>query len=493
MNISFNPKYFLKPDKGRALLMASFVGRNLATEVNDSFTNAIHPIYAMILCFTDGREQSACIAEASKELEVPEDLIENFISSLLDNPNQVALKSKNGTSFFPPQTIISNKDLKPSRRYTPTMFEYDKVDLRMRRHLTPSTLTLMVNNICMTNCIYCYQDKTKKVDCTIPLDRIKEIIHEAYRLHVNTFDVIGGEFFLYKHWKDVLYELRSYGFNPYLSTKVPLKEEDIQFLAKLNIHDIQISLDTLIEEHLIDSINVQKGYAEKMRKSILLLDKYEIPVMVHSVLTKYNNTSEDMQSVFELLKDMKHLHSWHVVKGDDSLYPKTDYNTIEISQSDQINMVKYLMQLKEKSGMPIFYPQIPQNGNIDSADHFKVKEYKFFKRSFCSGLFSSLYILPDGKVTICEQLYWHKQFIVGDVLKNTIEEIWNSQAAKDLYYIKQEQIPSDSLCHSCEKYEACRSLRQVCYRDIIKKYGKERWYYPDANCPYVKENLQNEK
>ena len=28
-----------------------------------------------------------------------------------------------------------------------------------------------------------------------------------------------------------------------------------------------------------------------------------------------------------------------------------------------------------------------------------------------------MYILPDGKVTICEELYWNEHFIIGDVTK----------------------------------------------------------------------------
>jgi radical SAM protein with 4Fe4S-binding SPASM domain len=87
---------------------------------------------------------------------------------------------------------------------------------------------------------------------------------------------------------------------------------------------------------------------------------------------------------------------------------------------------------------------------------------------------------------MCEQLYWNKNFIVGNVLENSIQEVWNSEKAKSIYFIKQEDIPSDSLCHTCTNFNVCREVRQVCYREIIKKYGTDKWYYPDVNCPYVK-------
>ena len=209
-------------------------------------------------------------------------------------------------------------------------------------------------------CIYCYQDKSHVAKCTIPLERIKELIREAYKLNVNTFDVIGGEFFLYKYWRDVLAELRRYGYNPYLSTKMPLQENDVQFLAKLKVRDIQISLDSCIEEHLIESINVRKGYVAEMLKSLMLLEKYGILVKVHSVLTKYTKDIADMRSIYNVLKNLKNIEDWHVVKGEETLYPRTDYSNIEIDSLSYNNIVNYLKDLSDSSGMSIHYPKLEQ-------------------------------------------------------------------------------------------------------------------------------------
>lgn len=488
-NIILNPDYVLKPDDGKALIMATFVGRNSQSVTSDSFTNIIHPIYAMILSFINGQEHDECIRRAATELDVPVDLVSKFVDSLTDNPEQVYFKSAEGTSAFPPNTIITTGPDEVVERYTPELFEYDKVNMQMGRHKTPSALTLMLNNICMTDCIYCYQDKTRKVGCTIPLDRIIELIHEAHSLHVTTFDVIGGEFSLYEHWREVLRELRKFGYHPYLSTKIPLSEDDIKYLAELKVHDIQVSVDSLIEDHLIKSLKVKKGYVEKLKHSLSLLDKYGVPTMVHSVLTQYNDSIEDMQSVYDTIKDMKHLVDWHVVKGDPTLYPKTDYSNIEINQSKMNSIIDFLAELNGQNDIIIRYPSkayIPTaDTQLPSEEDKEARIKSFFSRSMCSGLFSSLYILPDGQVTMCEQLYWNKRFIIGNVKTQSIAEIWNSEKANKIYNITQEDIPEDSLCHTCDKFEICRSVRQVCYRDIIQKYGTDKWYYPDVNCPYA--------
>lgn len=494
MKIAFNKYYALKPDKGKTLVLSSFPGRNMVDGVDDSFTNIIHPIFAMILSFIDNRDDEICIEDAATALDVSKDLIKSFIDKLIDNPNTILIKNKEGVSAFPPYTIVSADNGIQNRRYEPSIFSYENIDLKMSRHYTPSTITLMVNNICMTDCIYCYQDKSRKVGCGIPLDRLRDIIHEAHKLHVNSIDVIGGEFFLYPYWKEVLSELRKYGYNPYLSTKIPLSEDDIRFLSSIDVHDIQVSLDSLIDEHLQSSLKVKRGYAQSMVDSLRCLDKYGIKILIHSVLTQYNDSVKDMESVYNELTKLRNIKDWHVVKGDASLYPRTPYSKIEISSEALSVIVDYLSTIKDESVFPIKYPEKEQLSvdskqllyNEASSDTLlQQKIERFFSRSFCSGLFSSLYVLPDGNVTMCEQLYWNKDFIIGNVLSQSIEEIWNSEKANSLFFIKKEDIPEDSLCHSCKYFNECRSLRQICYREVIRNNGLSKWYYPDPNCPFV--------
>ena len=109
-SIIFNPKYSLKPDDGRALILASLVGRNLLEEVEDSFTNIVHPIYAMLLCFMNGDSYDTCIEKAANEIGVPKELIASFVDDLLDNSNSVAYKTDDGLSVFPPYTIIKQSE-----------------------------------------------------------------------------------------------------------------------------------------------------------------------------------------------------------------------------------------------------------------------------------------------------------------------------------------------------------------------------------------------
>lgn len=494
----FNPNYTIKPDKGKALLMLRYLGRNLIEDIDDSTVNLIHPIYAMILSFMNGKEYEVCVRNASNFLNISYNLVAEFINDLVDNKNCVFVKSKeNGNSMFFPNTIISLDEEMLQERFNPTDFYYSELNLKLDRHLTPTRVTLMFNNICYTDCIYCYEDKSIKVNCNIPYNRIIELIHEAKDLHVVSFDVVGGEFFLYNKWKEILKELCECGFSPYISTKMPLSRADVQVLADLKIRDIQVSLDTMIEKHLKDSIRIKDGYVSKMISSLKLLEEYHIPVMLHSVLTQYNDSIEDMKSLYKVCKEYSNISDWHIVKGDKTLYPRTDYKNIEIESDKMLKICTYLKDIAGESPFPIKYPSIPQENQTSLKEPIvmtnemtnEINKQNFFSRSFCSGLFSSLFILPNGKVTMCEQLYWnHPRFIVGDVMNNSLEDIWNSNESKSLYYIKSTDIPKDSNCHSCKDFQKCREGRQVCYRDIVMEYGKDKWYYPDTKCPYITKN-----
>lgn len=484
--ISFNPCYVLKPDDGRALIMAAQTGRNTLSYVSESFETCIHPLYALILCFMDGREKQACIASASSYLHISPETVDRLVTKLTDNPNFVRMKTKDGLSTFPPYTLRSLPEEKRLPRFEPDLFRYERADVRNKRHLTPSSVTLMVNNICVTDCYYCYCDKRKKVACQIPLERIEALIEEAKSLHVRTFDVIGGEFFLYKNWRDVLQALLSHGYNPYLSTKMPLEEETVRELARLNIQDLQISLDTLIEPHLIESLHVREGYAAQMKQTLRRLEKYGIPVMIHTVLSQKNRTVEDMASLFDFLKDLQNIIEWKVDKAGASLYTQADYKDIEISEEDLDCIGRYIDGVREKLPYGVRAPRpkvpnqyVPKNMRDD-----------FFQRGFCSGNYSALFILPDGKVTLCEELYWTERFILGNVLEQSLEEVWNSEKAKALFYLDPEDIPVDSFCHTCADFAGCRSLKQVCYREVVKKYGVEKWYYPDVSCPLCHPELK---
>ena len=95
---------------------------------------------------------------------------------------------------------------------------------------------------------------------------------------------------------------------------------------------------------------------------------------------------------------------------------------------------------------------------------------------------SNMIILPDGAVSVCEQLYWNENFIIGDICKNTIKEVWSSSKAIGLWKRKQSSITPQSPCRTCSDFTSCFQASNRCYANIMKAYGMENFDYPDPRC-----------
>lgn len=141
-----------------------------------------------------------------------------------------------------------------------------------------------------------------------------------------------------------------------------------------------------------------------------------------------------------------------------------------------------ITSLKEKDffNFNVVEPSVLKNINSYTKEE---KERIFNKRNLCSGNLNALYILPDGKVTICEELYWHPRFLLGDLRTQSLKEVWDSKKAKDLFFLKQTDIQEASACKTCEDFTNCREYLHVCWRDVILAYGKKNWDFPGIFCP----------
>jgi radical SAM protein with 4Fe4S-binding SPASM domain len=92
-------------------------------------------------------------------------------------------------------------------------------------------------------------------------------------------------------------------------------------------------------------------------------------------------------------------------------------------------------------------------------------------------------VLPDGKVTLCEQLYWHPFFLLGDLNRQSIMEMWHSEKALSLWNFSQEEVRDVSPCKTCEAFDGCRRGLGNCWRQAIAAYGPENYDFPSPDCP----------
>lgn len=488
MKAILNPCYMLKPDKGKAFLM---VRDEVRAKENERYNIVLHPIFAMILACFDGDEYESSIKRAAKYLNVKLELVRNFVSRITENENIVYIKFSNKIVYFPPKIIIySDKEEKHSRyQYKPDDFQYSNLDITFGRHQVINDVMLMITTKCKTDCYYCYATKEKR-NSTLSLDTIKKVVNESIALKVRSVDVIGGDVFAHENWKEIVELLYLNGFTPFLSTKVELNEEDVLHLKNIGVKDIQISLDTLIKDHLLYIVHRKDDYFNKIRQTLNLLEKYNIQTFIHTIVSSKNASIADMESIYEFIKNKKNVKVWRIDPATYSI-PKGEKKFANYRAKSEELLMLYDFFSKNQFNIPVRYSSLATAAQRPAKRQIHSKAF-FENRILCTANYSSLFVLPDGQVTICEQLYWNPRFIVGDINKQSLIDIWNSEKANKLYNLQRSILSDKSHCKKCNYFIECRQkMGGVCWKEVISAYGEENWDFPDPSCPYAPEPLHD--
>lgn len=140
-------------------------------------------------------------------------------------------------------------------------------------------------------------------------------------------------------------------------------------------------------------------------------------------------------------------HFWEIRLANKSLYSKQNFDELRLSNDSVQQIDKQIKALKEKSKVEISW--FAEN----IKHYFKgEKGSKSFAGARCSANYSNMMVLPDGKVTICEQLYWNPRYIIGDLTQQSITDVWNSPRALELAFPKREQFRESSPCKHCKLF-----------------------------------------
>ena len=477
----------MRNDLHRIVLFSGSESNCLSVSNWESF---LHPVHARIFSFfTFNRPLQVTISLLGEYLKRDESAIRKIVFPFIENPQSVYTKYEKDKVRIPKNVIVNRSRIIGNVAFpdlNPNVFNCRNIDLSTQRlYMGPQLLTFMLNNTCISNCIYCYADIKTKVNKKLSTTRILELIDEAKTLPVRLINLMGGEIFLHSDWFVILKKLVDLNLSPeYISTKYPLTNEIIRSIQKTGfVNPIQISLDACSSDLLQKTLSVQSDYLPKVLQGIKELDNSGLKYRINSVLTIFNTQKEVIGELFRFISELKNIIDWRIT-------PAVHSNWIEHEQFRKIKPdkedIETLYTYIESKIIPFSsFPVLLNRGVINREFHYCTTGSKDFKGVECSALNNHLFILPDGKTTICEQLYWLPQFITGDVSVNNISEVWNSPASEKLMNLKQIDMQDSSPCKVCKLFEPCFNARNRCWVDIIKVYGKKNWDYPDPRCAFA--------
>lgn len=476
-----NTKYSIFNDIDRML-----IGTN-PKYTDESIYTPAHPIHAIMLSLFDGKKiLNDNIKEIVKLFNINEIEALSIIEPFIENNEKIIIEYNKQIYTFPEKILVHAKQGETRNDLSIDNCLIDKeINTNRIRLSIPKSILFVINTKCVTDCIYCYANKKHSYK-PMSTNQIISIIDQAHSIGIQNISVSGGEFFLQKDWPLIAKHLIDMGYDPDFSTKVPISNSDIDLFQQIGIKKLQVSLDTLDTHLLQKTLKVNQNYKNEILKTIKYLDQKGIELTIKGTQTRETCDVSNIKEMIDFISTLK-----NVVKYTVTIVGYSHYKTIAEFQQfkttpEQIkNLGIYLNEIQKTKNFKIHY---------DNAVHKEVDlcNYSVFKeRAMCSANVESFVLLPDGQVTLCEELYWNPDFIIGDLTKNSIMEVWQSERAFALWNLQKDNLTDDNPCKYCNDFDNCRKGLGVCWKSVIAHYGDDKAFYPDPTCPKApKPNFQ---
>ena len=364
--------------------------------------------------------------------------------------------------------------------YVPNLSAYD---CTLRRLSRPITLTLAFTNSCPgTDCLYCYSERCAPPSETLlSQEEWKKIIDEAVDMSIRHVELAGGDPLGTNKSRELILYLLERGILFFLSTKAPIDKSFATRLVNLGFdeprHNMRRRIQLSIDSSDAAEAALLSGYPDILDRtvqSLRNLTEVGIKPRIKAVITRYNANSVEKTLKYFIdlgVKDFQFVfYSRSYYRHDDSLF---------VSDDEKIRLSHRFTRLEE---------QLPDDLSVDfqkeygKFDPMKRKtEDEWIKRNRCSGGFTTFCILPNGDISLCEQLPHREPFIFGNIKGKSVVEAWNNNSISEFLFANKESFRSTA-CFDCIDFEQCHFDMGYCYREAFFHYGTLFEAPPD--CPY---------
>ena len=472
-NFIFNLNYKLRHDETRLVMIDEY------RRGGEEFKGFVHPVYAWIINLFDGKTTVEEVVDRMVEtLDLTRKQAIDVVGTLLMIQDTTQSIRYDGViTTLPANVLVPNKKNEVRERLDDDFFtsvtQPDHKGLRLNR---PLTLLLCPSLRCYTDCIYCYADR-KHPHVELDASFWTALVRQAKQQGVDRIDVTGGEFFMIKDWQQIAAALVECGYTPEISTKIPLTESTLDDIMKSGLGCVQYSLDTLDADLAVNTLNVKATYVDSLLRSIRYADSIGLKVILKPTLCKATCTEENVRRIIGFADSLTNVQRVVVSTIGFSCYkPRGLYAQIRPDMRQVEELRSLITELQQDRSYPVV------DDSFTYRPHEMQSEKAFNNRALCTANIDGFVILPDGKATICEELYWHPSFIIGDCVKNSISDIWKSEKANRLFFLKETDFPKDSACGSCSIVTACRTHKGVCWKLVLAAYGMDKPLHPDPRC-----------
>lgn len=310
-----------------------------------------------------------------------------------------------------------------------------------------------VTNRCNINCEHCFTSaKSNSSINEMNIYQIKDMFTQLAGMNVKRIALGGGEPLVRKDIYEIIKYGTDLGIRIHMSSNgLLLNEENIIKLKESGIDSIQISIDSS-KNDIHDKFRGCPGLFDKCLEAIKLIQKYKIPLIISTTISKINiNEIDEIIKFIKGLGVKMHRFIRFVPVGRGETYK----NMLYVEPNELIPKI-----IETRNKFKEYY-----YGDLNYVYGFPINKNKlrnYSDANGCEGGKGCVDILPNGDIVPCNYLGFEHDWIGGNVLEQPVRKVINN--SNEILYFKNQKGKNVKGCSNCELNNSCgKGCRAVAY------------------------------
>lgn len=325
----------------------------------------------------------------------------------------------------------------------------------MRRIFSaPTKVDLCITNRCNMKCKHCFAASQEQLPAELTFEQLKTIIERLNQAKVFSVTITGGEPLVRGDFFEIVEYIKQYPIRTGLNTNATLVTNQVsKKLAQAGFKSrISVSLDGSNKQ----AYELLRGATtfEPAIRGLESLLRYNRNIRPFCVVTRYN--FRDLENIIKLAKSLKapHIEFNCLMQGERA----GCYQDLFLSDAEKIESFEKMAELEEIYGSYISGSFLRMAKKAERLSNIPDDELLKLKAGFlqnCDAGFEMSAVRADGKIAPC---YTMLDYAVGDLLKNSLKDIWrDSPELKEFRRMHEVSLQDIEPCKNCIYKGVCNA------------------------------------
>lgn len=366
----------------------------------------------------------------------------------------------------------------------------------MNKLINPYYVDFSVTPFCNLKCSFCSASADGKCskEVVMSLEQIEDIFNQFDENNIMRVSIEGGEPFLRDDILEILELTNKHMFSCYVNTNATLITEEVaRRISTSGVDKLCISIDGPEEIH--DKSRGVKGTFKKVENAIRYLQKYNVPIDAIITLTKIN--ADYLFQTFDVIKKLG-IENVAIMLLASVGKASQNIKDISLEYKEWKKILLKLTTLKKENKLPInlrivqtgeasfpweiYLPLVEADREEDLSVWIPQSTVSTLEKNDfgCTAGKENLAIDGYGNVFGCSLMISHNELCAGNILQESLSDIWNFSAVfAKMRDNKLQHI--EGSCAKCELLYKCKGGCRACAFAFSSKINSS-----DERCPICK-------